>query len=105
MAGRSPPAHRGSREDRAMDRGNPGKAAQVLRICIMGRPVTKKNSRRHIWVHGKPVVLPSAAHERWFGPAKLQVQLAVSHALGAGVRLPFRRPVNVAAVFYRKALV
>ena len=70
------------------------------RIVLDGAPRTKKTSNRIIRAGNRRRILPSKAHERWFGA--VFPKLAQVAGLLAP-RLPLRVPVNVAATFYRDA--
>jgi Holliday junction resolvase RusA-like endonuclease len=45
-----------------------------MRLTILGRPVTKKNSQRLVRAGGRPMVLQSRQYLAWEGPAVAQLQ-------------------------------
>lgn len=71
---------------------------ELARFTLYGSPRTKKNHSRVIRLNGKggTRILPSEAHERWFGMAMPQARL-----VAARLRVPICEPVAVEALFYR----
>jgi Holliday junction resolvase RusA-like endonuclease len=69
---------------------------------IYGSPRTKKTSNRIVRVGGRPLILPSEAHEEWYARAFPQARYAfVMHRKRCA--LPLAEPVNVRALFFRDA--
>ncbi len=63
---------------------------------IEGKPITKKNSQRIVYVHGRPLVLPSSEYKAWERMAVPQLR----EQWGRGG--PLTEPVALSAVFYRE---
>jgi len=75
--------------------------APIGRLTILGRPVTKKNSQKPIWVRGKLRIIPSKAYRSWIGGAKLQAQ---AQWFGHGHKM-LVAPVQLRATIFRAANV
>ena len=71
----------------------------MLSFTILGAPRTKKNHSRLVWAGNRPRVLPSEAHEEWFGPALLMAKSIVNRLHYQS--FPITIDVNVCATFYR----
>ena len=75
-------------------------------MILHGAPRTKKNHGRTVRVRGRPVHLPSEAHEAWKARALYQARTWL-YNLRDKPKLfacPIAFPVNVCAMFYRDAL-
>lgn len=68
----------------------------LLKTMLVGRPITKKNSQRMCRRGKKIFPMPSAQHETWSKPARLQLRLAWA------ARLAHAGPVQLVARFYTK---
>lgn len=66
-----------------------------MKLVIIGKPITKKNSLRRIRRGKRTLSIPSAAHEKWAGEAERQ--LREQHAEWE----PYDFPVNLCAIVYR----
>jgi hypothetical protein len=75
-----------------------------IMFSILGAPRTKKNHGRLVFAgrRRRPRILPSQAHEEWYGRALPQVCVARMRLTQEGRVLPISEPVNVQAKFYRE---
>lgn len=77
-----------------------------LQFVIYGAPRTKKTSNRIFKKagSGRPLIMPSEAHQSWFARAKIQlIESRIQRNSALGVKFPIKEPVSIEAHFYRDA--